>query len=1303
MPLSVHDQAIYTSDSALTERSVYTDRGPITKPQLVLASGATATIDSFTNVTLPGANILQSHVGLFVKLTTVANGGMYQIAARLSATQVRLVASFSRPDAESGSILWQLIDPRDGQIADNPADVSVMVNGIAVIPEAVAGLLGQIVLPSTPVHGADVQVGYSWIHNPTIDFRRLNSKEFRLNNWNRDLNRSHDGHTYRYNNTLIRPSTYVPEDDQAILDQPLQRSLKYRAYERAYTAVLNDPSLLLLNSPSHRIAFPPLQKMISQTFVSYAPTALPENDANPWARFGTGTSALIADQLVVGDTFGDVFPTEQPIFWSRTIDLTFPHVFAATWQMEVNATPVTEGVFTGIAAGYSDSERAYVVGCVREAGIAKIGFLINGSDPSVIASWGGGVDNQGNPTGAPVELDWTTLHSFRIFRGKDQIIRVYIDGAVTESLKLASSAFPPLSDLHDPFETLEGVFFGSLSLVATSTSTWDFVRYLILPTNPVQSSPSVFAFYEGTTTPEEASNPWTPVGSHGTETILGSDFLLLDSTSATTPASSVLAGLVGGDFRGFSRIEPLLSENADVALDFKVQLRTFTHGITPNALMVAIDDGDRLVQLSFFSDASAPKLSYGARTFPDQVDPIPWGSMGSSPVAMIGQTLRITDVSLNDGRVYFVEDNSPLGDSGRVVDVGSDYILEARFRVSSFVPDGAGYAGAMTQVYDGSRSIGFMLVENVLRYITLHADGAPVVGGQFAFEWNDGLAHTYRLVKNTGGDLVSLFVDGVFLGSVAYSVFPVPGGPPQTDGIISFGSSTPASMQSLSTVDWTYVNAWRVLSNFRKYLGVWRGYESDALTGYHLPLKGRGKNAGVTGNALVDPLADFIAAGVVNGDRLIVDGGSNKGVYTIIAVPNATTVTVDGVFAVQPSILDYRIPKETDWAAAHAYRVVRKPEGGISLYQDATEMLLLVYNAQDLPPSGEGISRVIAGGLPSIVFGAFDPTNISQSSWDYVRYGITRSPTELRIVPHHQVLNQRNVMASPEHLNSNLPHSHTDFWSSSTGVPSGIDPDFLASPGLIAFTLLNEDTPLMPSTQTAEVRGLTTVLEPVSGLNNVEDVLNSDEDFTLNDGKTRFRFVVPDDVLYNSLQVIESETGSPGLLAPADDTLIDLGTFNWQDEVCLKYLGNSIPELDASASTPWVLLSDNVGHVSRSAFAGILTFGTDVTGTRTVYRNVTPLLGTTLETEIKFRFKILSDATGGTGDSQIRVGFSSGGTSMALAFVTSGLGEKYVLVYDLPTNSVVGGIPFDFLDGAYHVYRIVRNPSLGVLEIYIDG
>lgn len=1306
------NDAIFTGDVPETVRSIFVDHGPITKPPLVLQSGGTATVVDAITLTLPGATISPSMIGLSITLTgTAANGGTYIIKSVVSSTKVTVNASLHLPDPSNGSIGWSLFDPRDGEIADDPTDVVVRLNGVPTAAQSVIGLLGQIVMSSVPTHGTDVQVDYHWVCNPTIDFRRMNSKEFRFNNWNRDLGRPTDPsrHKYRFNNTMVRPSSFVPLDLRAVIDQPLLRDLKYRAYERAYTAVFNDPNLMLFNSPINHIAFPPLEKITNSSFINYEATILPELDGTaPWTRNGSGTATINVDVLVVQDTSSGPFPSGNPIFWSRSIDLTFPHVFAIAWRMTLDADPVTEGVFTGVAAGYSDDSRAIVVGYLNDGGVRKIGILKAGSgnDPSVIAAWGGGLDSQGNPTGLPVAIDTSILHSYRIFRDRDGTIRVYLDGSVVETLRITEAELPFLEELNAPFNEIQGAFFGSLSRQAANTSTWSFVRYTILPLNPFESAPSVFVSYEGTTPPESASQPWTPVGFHGTETIVSNNFLLLDSTSATDASTEVLAGLVSGDFRGYTRIEPLLQAAADVVLDVNLTLRTYTHGITPNAVMAAVDDGQFLLQLCFFPDKAAPKFSYGGRSLPDQFSPYFWSQVGGVVPTMVGQYLHIVDATTTDGVVYFVDDNSPPVSPGRVVSSANDYILEFRVQVLAHAADVGGFAGVMAQVYDSTKSVGAMLQDVAgTKFVTLHSDGVPVVGGQFAFNWDDGAFHTYRIVKNTLGSLVTLFIDGAFIGSVAYGTFVTP--PASVVGVISFGSSTPSSVQATSTTNWAYCNCWRVVSA-RQYVGIWKGSDPNSLTGYHLPLKGTGRQATVAGNALGDGNANFIAQGVVIGDQIIVDSGPNKGVYTIASVVGPNTLTIVGTWPQGPSTIDYRIPSQIDWTVPHRYRLVRDPGGGVTLLLDLnpTPLIRIQYDGVHLPPSAVGIPTILAGGLPSISWGAFDPTNLSQTSWDYVRFGITRPVSELGIVPPHQVLNQRNVMASFEHHLTNIPHSHTDFWSESEGIPPQTDPDFLKNPGLTAYTLLNEGTPLVPSTQTFEVRHPTPVVVSLVGFNKPEDVLN-DQSFLMNSAEQEVKLLVPDDILYDSLQVIESDTGEPNLIAPFSDECEPhdmFGTLSFQNTVCLTYTGDVLPELDTSAPTPWALQSDNPAHAFATAFAGILTYGTDGTGTRTVYRNVTPLPDQiSLQTEVKFKLKLLVDSSGGLGDTQVRFGWSSPGLTMALAFVTTPTGQRYVFVVDLNNQAIVGGIPFDFSDGAFHTYRLVRDVQTASVQVFIDS
>lgn len=1339
----VYSEAVFTGAIPLNVRSIFTDKGPIAKPGETLQRGFGATIDDITELTLPGATLSSGQIGYYIRLgalglppttsslvagtnviitdtvaapdalkvelvgavstTTVFTSlsGIYRLEGILAADRARVSASFSPTEASSGSLYWELINPRNGEIADDPSDVMVKINGEPVAALAVIGLLGQVVLNAAPLTTDDVKIDYSWVCNPTVEFRQLNSKEFKLNSWNRDVTTgsSVTQHKYRYNNTLITPAEYEPLDTLAKLDQPEEREMHYRAYERAYTPVLNDPTLLLLNSPIHKIAFPPAQRPISEEFVTYEATVLP--DADGWTRHGVGATAVSAGVLTVTDNTSGEFPYGQPIFWTRELDLTFPHAFAMSWRFFLDTVPIYNGVFSGVAAGYTDEKAAYVVGFLNVSGVRKIGLLKRGSgdDPSLVTSWTGGIDSGNLPTDGPVDFDWHILHSYRIFRDLNGVIRLFVDGDVAELLRILPDEAPFLEELGSPFDEIQGAFFGSISRPAESVSKWDFVRYLILPTNPLQTSPSSFVSYEATVTPEVDSKPWTPIGFHGTETIIANNYLLLDSTSATDAATAQVVGLLGGDFKGFVRMEPLLSSASQVAVDVSVQLRTYTHGVDPYGLIFAVDDGTRLTQVAFLNDRSTPKFSYGGRSLPEDFSPYVWSSMGGAAASLVGRLLLISDTSVSDGKVYYIEDSELPSSDDRVIAASTDYFLEFRAKVVSYTVDGSGFAGAFSQVFDGTRAVGVMLqeVSGVLR-AALHADGVPVVS--FPFDWG-GDFHTYRLAKNTTGNLVSLFIDGAFIGSAPYSSFSTSGGNAQ----VSFGSATPSSSGSRSQVEWAYCNAWRTRSDLKHYVGIWKGYDDNALTGYHLPLKEFGRDAAVVGNALGDTQADFFTTNVAIGDKLIVDAGPNKGVYAVAGVSSTTTLTITGSWPLGPTLADYRIVKETDWTTLHQYRLVRDTTGDVSLLfeNDADPIIRIGYNSIDLPSSGSGIIKTLTNGLAAIAFGSFSSENLEQSYWDFVRYGITRTPHELRIAPHHQVLNQWNVMQSPERLYTVLPHELTSYKSSSTGVIPKKDPDFLADSGLRAYTILNDSTPLVPSTQTFQVRAPFATQSYVSVLNSPEGVLNNDGDFTLNDGTVQYHLIVPDDVLYSSLDVIEQSTGEEGLLAPFGDCCgPEFSGFSYTKEVCLDYTADVLPEDDTAAPTPWARQSDTPGQVFASVAGGVLTYGTF--GSKTVYKNNTTLPDAPgLQTEASFRLRIRDDATLGTGDTQVRFGLSAPGLTAALAFVTTPLAERYVFVFDLNNGAMLGAISHDFLDGEYHTYRLVRDPGAGVVRVSIDS
>lgn len=1163
-----------------------------------------------------------------------------------------------------------------GVIADDPSDVKVWVNGQAVTPERVIGLLGQIVLPNATSSGDVVTLDYAWLRNPTVDIRRLNSPEFRLNNWNTSTNRPHDslGRRYRYNNRLIAPSKlsasakadFAGSQALAAADQPLLRDLKYRGFEREYSALLNNPNLLRLNAPQNKISYPVLDRLLETRFVNYETQTLPEDDPqDPWVRHGHGDAVLTDGGLQVVDRLAGSFPDGAGIFWTQPLDIDFPSVFALTWRVLISGT-TGEGVFTGVAAGYSTSSQSIVIGYLADGDDRRIGFLRKGfgNDPSTFEAW----EN--------ASLDWSVLRSYRIYADANGV-GLFVDGSVTAAVQVTYDQLPALEELNAPFDALQGVFFGSLSLDGMSTSTWDFVRHLTLPTNPQQTAPSISVLYASDVLPEVATQPWTPVGFHGTET-LRDGTLILDSTSASTENET---GLVGGDFRGYARIEPLLADAFDVSLEVEASIQTFTHGLSPNAVAAAFDDGRVLTQLCFVADTAAPKISYGGRTQPEVFPPYAWQVVDRTPRSpadaasvslMVGQYLQLTDNTLANGRVYVCDDSS-LDASQRVLAPDSDYCLEFRAQVVSYTPDqdNSGFAGVMASIDDGNRGLGIQLSKRGTQtFVDLHSGG--VIVQSYAFPWDDGTFHTYRLRK--AGDQISLAVDANLLPDGAPVLVPYAnfGSPLALNaGFVSFGSETPIATGSMSTVLWAYANAWRVLpdASVRKYVGIWKNSNPGTLLDFHLPTKVEGPRAQVTGLTLVDIESDFLATEVQPGDDLIVDTGPNQGAYRVVSVMDAHHLSIENGFPVTPTETAYRVVSQFDWTVPHSYEIRKHAQGDVGVFIDGAISATIHCDSRDLPENSAGLGHTLAGGLPCVYWGALDPTNISQTRWQSVRYQAMRSTSASGIAPHHQVLNQRNVVSSYEHRITTLPHTHTDFWSQSAGTPPQTNPDLLRDPRLTAYTLLNEGTPLVPLKQS-----------------------------------NGYRSDVDADLLYSELSVIEATTGVAGLLAPADDEArIQLGEIDYQSTVCLKYDGAELPT-DSTAATPWLHVANQNAQDSVTLDNGALVYSSGPTATCTVYRNDTALVGSRgLKTKVTFRIRLVQDGSNHHGDSGVRFGFSSPGVTVGLALITTSAGDPFVYVMDMRGGKPVAGMPFNFLDGGNHTYTLIRDPATAALDVIIDG
>jgi len=263
----------------------------------------------------------------------------------------------------TSGLSWRIEDPRLGQLADAPEDVEVTLSGSPVNIEMVNGALGAIVLQA--VTPGSYSVKYRYLINPAMQMSRMNSFEFVFN---QEKNRGYSGYpgqdTYRQRSFLFNPRKKSLDITSPY--QPKRVGHKWKGLRRLGSAVLNDPTSLLLNSPVNRITYPVKNMIAQESFISYNGNVLPTSAVDPWKFYGSGLTTLntTLGTLDIADTGQGYYINPGPPFYGHPIDLSFPSTVSVAFRCwaESGSQFILSGAFTGVGFGITNGERAVVAG-----------------------------------------------------------------------------------------------------------------------------------------------------------------------------------------------------------------------------------------------------------------------------------------------------------------------------------------------------------------------------------------------------------------------------------------------------------------------------------------------------------------------------------------------------------------------------------------------------------------------------------------------------------------------------------------------------------------------------------------------------------------------------------------------------------------------------------------------------------------------------------------------------------------------------------------------------------------------------
>lgn len=1113
-------------------------------------------------------------------------------------------------------------------------DVEVTVNGVTVPVSAVNPYEGAIIpetpIPLMPFGMIDVQIDYKWHKNPIMAFAGLNTEGLTLNKWDRanylnstipnqkQLGKNHIG---RFPFGVVLPF--------GKRNQPKLVSHRYIGFQRDYSAVLNSPTTMKLNQDPHRVSIPELKEMITGELSTLDGNKKPEE--KQWDSLSPINTQVIGD---------GTFRTTGSGMYYQEVGYEFPKstITAARFQVEDYQL---FGVFTGVSFGVKTNDYLYLIGLVEINSVQHVGLLRNLDKPNEEASWLIGLEYEVEltaqnlfkiPTNEYPQVSSTAQVRFQVLNGvqkgvytvkvatplssgetvvefdppmpasykewgnnpvkinfehlfssfnqtyrmvcntDNQAVELYLGGAVS-GLALATTSNTKVIRSEDYFSFSEGVFFGSLGDQNNPTIKWSLFQYGTTPKYALNYSRGIVVAEHFTNLPDN----WFVLGDYGKATIE------IDQLE--------LKGL--GDYE-FNRIEPF----------FKTQVLSdtdFTFRVDEGTIQVVVDDSKRTV---IFQN-------------------LLWDETGTGQKYLV----NLWDETLN-GKTSF-EDSGWVANSS-VNQFNAQYTLMAGSQVlanppcnyvppnftasKNISPNGQGlsidfrvkqerWEGVLEDfrlcVYQGAYTVCFELGDGEFSLGTdsnvLHVKNLPHLA----------TFHTYRLVLDVVSSSLNVLVDDALVVSLGLAGFSHNAEPKVT-----------ITTEQECVLDYLVIQQ-RPNATVKRTIGVYKQGAFSEINSWEIP---RTDSHYLPNNSSLSVIEEMDWREMMD-VRIHRDATWGVTVYRTDLPPPPY---FDGVFATEttdPSAgwinIEYEdLPSSSrDMGAISFGSSIGYSEWRLfryRLYQTAVEDMRsphhMVLNQSKVLTSDEihnditiesvevkSLSNQVLSLIPTNIFAErifvvrINDVVIPSSMWNFDKNSQTiffqKKLGFLSGVPHIGKTHEHNGVVMVGEYHTTTPHSVLEivehYTASISFNPSRTKrtKSYLQKQDVLSsVTLLNHSTPPIPKSQIADA-----IREIVfgSGINIVQDVLNIDPDFYLNDPSKSVQFRDPSDAFYENLEFIEKELG--------EDEPIELACDDFNE---IKIKGTSYSEQNkVIKETPQQI--GHVFHLSGGNYLGKSLGGTN--------------------------------------------------------------------------------------------------------------
>lgn len=910
---------------------------------------------------------------------------------------------------------------------DTPAtknDVRVFLNNTEIVVSNVNPYYGEIELeipiPFTTPGTNNVEVDYYWMKNPVLEFPGYNVRGAVLNKADQSGNITYEDQYFsRFRYTLVFPNR--------ARQQPPRYAYRFLAFERAYSAVMNDPTTLLLNQDSHAIAVPDFEGYPKAITDNFEGTYFPAIDG--WLLSGNISESIEDNELYVLDkNISGNYDTGSFGFFSKSIEVSLPVVSTIAARLSISSYDFT-GVFSGVGIGIHNNSRFFIVGAIQINGLFHIGMLKNFLDPTISTSWEVGISESVEIISSNTYLTNTTVipqglgvgHRLQILEGSQQgvytisdlvyldngDVEISIDGTFPANYELwgnnkATIYYEFRWDNGEPFTLrlivdfdecfAESYIYGSLTRkVARIEKLYDDAQpsHALFNFNLTEEgqifwghltrdavSVTKWSFFRWSVTP--TYNVHVPVISYDMDMSsipdlinCGDWFTTQDFGSASLYNSDELS--IKSPYRstntdlsfGYTRIEPMFRVGHHVDLEFVI--RELYSSQSFDGTIVRISDGIKVVHfstLSYIEDGTRKLFTRPSASLYGFSDPILQSWVMSNDFTLSTKSsYRLLNLS-SDIDQYGMYGYIISGINGVYPDTGSRD-LEFKLRINNFTGNNVGILfGCSVAIYNNLLPRDLSIAWEIISGVkSISIYSDNTFILSFPYAW-DLEFHVYTIKHDGISQSANIIIDDI----VVYTGIPYSSLIPISGSIantVYFGKPSPGT---ISNIDLEYLYCLCSLpNNLYNTVGIWTGGNLNDINSWRLP---RTDGTGAVNSSLS---------------------------ANIVQMNHVSPITI-------------KLHLDADWGVT-----LLRPDIPLPLTATTTFATQITNVSNSWLHLEYAELPVDIKSFGSIQFGCLSPTNISSSLWDRLSYRIyNHYNNDYRSSP-NMVLNQVNSVHSGEY------------------------------------------------------------------------------------------------------------------------------------------------------------------------------------------------------------------------------------------------------------------------------------------------